>query len=130
MWKAVDPFPRGLACETTLEAVTGTVPTYSLETNVVSYLLNGEMWKRAPFNLLRVKPGLAHLCSKYGIEVDHDSELEKSIKAFEWSFLHKKQVQLVVPPKVTLEIARVPQVSSCSWGGLWMNLWRFLCLEP
>ena len=27
-------------------------PTYSLDTSVASYLLNGELWKRAPYNLL------------------------------------------------------------------------------
>ena len=32
-------------------------PTYSLDTSVVSYLLNGELWKRAPYNLFDYKPG-------------------------------------------------------------------------
>ena len=104
------------------EADTGTAPTctYSLDTNVLSYLLNGELWRRAPFNLMRVKPALAHLCTKYGMEAaaEHDGELEKSIKSFEWSCLHQNKVQLVVPPTVTLEIARAPQVSSCGMGWL------------
>ena len=43
------------------------------------------MGRQATYNLLRVKSGLANLCSKYGIEAaaDHDIKLEKSIKAFD-----------------------------------------------
>ena len=95
-------------------------PTYSLDTSVVSYLLNGELWKRAPYNLLDFKPGLSYLCAVHGIEraPAYNTELKKSVTAYEWSCLHQKEVQLVASPTVGLELARAPQVSTCSQGRL------------
>ena len=97
-----------------------TKPTYSLDTSVVSYFLNGELWKRAPFNLLHFKPGLAYLCSIHGMEraPAYNTELKKSVTAYEWSCLHHNEVQLVASPTVGLEIARAPQVSTCSQDNL------------
>lgn len=91
-----------------------TMATYSLDTNIVSYLLNGELWERAPYNLLRSKPALTLIVGEHGMEKapDHDTELSKSITAYKWSLLHTKNVRLVVPPTVTLELASARQVSN------------------
>ena len=96
------------------QVVTKCTQTYSLDKNIVSYLLSGELWTRAHFNLLRVKPALTLICREHGKDnaPAYDSELEISIAAYEWSLLHANQVKLVMPPTVTLELARAPQVST------------------
>lgn len=87
-----------------------TMPTYSLDTSIASYLLNGELWKRTHLSLLQEK---LTIYLKHGKDdaPAHESKLEKSKKAYEWSSLHSHHVHLVMPPTVTLELARAPQVS-------------------
>ena len=52
--------------------------------------LNGELW---PYNMNRI-------CQKYGLDdvPMHDSEINRSVKAYEWSVIHSKDICMLAPP--------------------------------
>ena len=90
------------------------LPRYCLDTSVVSLLLNGELWRRAPFNLMKARPSLAPIVMNYGMKsVEmHDYEVDRSTKAYQWSLLHSKEVQLLATPTACFELTRAIQVST------------------
>jgi hypothetical protein len=94
--------------------------TYSLDTAIASYLLNGELWKRKDFNLPWVNRGKKNAPA-------NDSELNKALKAYKWSSFHTHHgnpccIRLVVPPTATLELARAPQVSTVALCGTFLDV--------
>ena len=90
-----------------------TVSKYCLDTSVISLMLNGELWKCAPVNLMSARPNLAAVYSKCGLEdvAKHDSELDRSMKAYQWTTLHSQDVRMLAPPTASFELTRSHQVS-------------------
>ena len=89
---------------------------YSLDTSVVSLILNGELWHRSPYDLIRARSYLARVCQDHSLEQapDVDPELSRSLKAYRWCCMHSDKVQLCVTPTVDLELSRTTQVRSKS----------------
>ena len=87
---------------------------YCLDTSVISLLLNGELWRRAPYNLMRARPNLAVICQKYGLDKvpEHDTEVSRAISAYKWNTMHSKDVKMLAPPTAIFELSRATQVST------------------
>ena len=87
---------------------------HCLDTSVISLLLNGALWRRAPYNLMRVRLNLAVICQKYGLEKvpEHDTEVSRAISAHKWNAMHSKDIKILAPPTATFELTQAAQVST------------------
>ena len=75
-------------------------------------LLNGELWNRSPYDLVRARLYLERICRDHSLDEapNFDSELSRSIKAYKWHCMHHDKVKLGIPPTVGLELTRTTQV--------------------
>ena len=91
--------------------------SYLLDTNVASYILNGELWQRQPAMLM------AHRRDVYAAwrladesladTIKHHEELHKSVTAYAWvqERMRNGAPSLYLLPKVQDELALTSQVS-------------------
>ena len=88
---------------------------YSLDTNVVSLILNGELWDRSPYDLIRARSYLTWVCKYHTLEQapDIDPELLWYIKAWGRRYV------------------RIAEVNGNYWKvyGVWPMAASELCLE-
>ena len=85
---------------------------FIVDTNIASYILDGELWERAPSGLMRGHPEL-HACWKMAqgdllaMPSRHDP-LHRSIVAYEWFKDSKPTLVLLLTAQTELSVA--PQV--------------------
>ena len=84
-------------------------PRYFLDTNVASFILDGELWERSPSTLMGARPELVavwRLAQKRIEDVPvHNEELSRSVSAYTWV---KKRMK-------TNASSSSPQLSKKSW---------------
>lgn len=96
---------------------------YILDTNIATFILDGELWMREPAVLMRARPEL-NVCWKQArgdlaTVPSFYEPLRRSVMAFEW-FRESKPVT-VLPLTVQTELSIAAQVSGIYMCGLVIN---------
>ena len=87
--------------------------SYVIDTNILNYILDGELWAREPASLMRARPELVVAYKQAGEKFEATDNFYLSLRlsklAHRWCV--SQRPQLFVSPTVHTEMMQAPQVS-------------------
>ena len=83
---------------------------YALDTNIASYILNGDLWRRSPLDVIKYLTNFSAILDEVGgfAGVGQSADVRRFMACYQWALgLEKK---LFLPPTAVHELMNAQQV--------------------